>query len=501
MADLLLPGRRGVQPPAGVGVDWNNPLTKDLGGLFDTRAGVELVYNNRASNYTTLLKAARAGVAADFSGTANQQYAHCPGYATTGAMTIFALMEVDALTNYSAVIAKQQTTTVNVPFEFRLGSAATGSDFNFVRASASSGANSKQTTGSRLSAAPGVPRAIAITVADGLLGTIPIAYVDKVKTSFNANSTAGSCTDSAQPVWIGRRYDGATQLDGPMYFVALWNRELSENEVGSLTDNPWQLFRPAQRRIWVPVAGGGNNQTIAFTLDDVTAAFSQALSHDQSLSGTLDGVTVSISQTAQHDQALSATLDDVTVAISQTLGNATNQTLAIVLDDVTAAVSQTLSHSQALAATLDGVTVAVSQALSHDQTLAITLDDVVVSIAQQGALPAVGGMGFTLVDMPSTMWWKRKPKAITEEVAKKKIKRVVRAIEQAAQVAQPIAQQREVYQAIAPLLADMPGFDWKQVFRLIVAQDTARRQMETTIARAKFIEQDEEEVLMLLLSH
>lgn len=279
--------------------------------------------------------------------------------------------------------------------------------------------------------------------------------------------------------------------------------------------------------------GGGATQTVAFTLEDIAAAVSQNLSHTQSLTGTLDDVTVSISQTAQHSQALSATLDDVTVAISQTVGNATNQTLAITLDGVTVTAAQTLSHSQALAAALDGVTVAASHTLSHsqalaatlegitvainqsaapsqkDQSLAVTLDDIEFDAVQIGALPAVGGMGFVFTDTPSALWWKRKPKALSDEVAEQKVNRVVRVIKEIAgkQQAEQTAKQaqREVAQAIAPMLADMPGFDWTPLYRTIVAEfqrqreQAARIEAVAQIARIRAIEQDDEDVMILLM--
>lgn len=42
---------------------------------------------------------------------------------------------------------------------------------------------------------------------------------------------------------------------------------------------------------------GGNSQYLAFTLDDITVAITQALEHTQALAATLDGITVSIAQT------------------------------------------------------------------------------------------------------------------------------------------------------------------------------------------------------------
>lgn len=251
-------------------------------------------------------------------------------------------------------------------------------------------------------------------------------------------------------------YVGSHQL------VAIWDRALSVSEIATLSANPWQLFRPIQRRIWVPVAGGGGiSQTVAFTLEDVSAAVSQNLSHAQSLTGMLDDVAVSISQTAQHSQALDATLDGVTFA-----------------------ASQTLSHSQALAATLDGVTVEINQSAapsSKDQSLAVVLDGIQVAIAQEG--PA------NLIDTHDGFWAKewariraREKRKYQEEIQE----RVEEIQDEIAEVEQQIA---EVKQAPKPKKAT-PARDFYAEQARIVEHLIARRN--------QLIDEEDEELLLLL---
>ena len=182
---------------------------------------------------------------------------------------------------------------------------------------------------------------------------------------------------------------GQSTCDQHNIFSARWNRALSDAEIASISANPWQLFKPVQRRVWFDggAAAGGASQTIAFTLEDLTASVSQTLSHSQSAAFTLDGISSTVNQAATHSQSLSATLDDVTVSISQELAGAKSQSIAFTLDGITASVSQTASHAQSLAVTLDDVTVSISQSAapsSKDQSLAITLDDIFVDIKQAG---------------------------------------------------------------------------------------------------------------------
>ena len=295
-------------------------------------------------------------------------------------------------------------------------------------------------------------------------------------------------------------------FNGDMAFLGIWKRYLPFAERDEIRARPWQLYRPIQRRIWVPVAGGGGtSQTVAFTLEDVSASVSQNLSHEQSLTGTLDDVTVSISQTAQHDQALSATLDDIAFAASQTVGNATNQALAITLDGVTVAASQTLSHSQSLDAALDGVTFAASQTLSHSQALAATLDGISVAINQSaapsskeqslavvldGIQVAIAQEGpANLIDTHDGFWakeWKRIRAREKRKYQAEVQERVEEIQDEIAEVEQQIA---EVKQIAKPKKAT-PARDFYAEQARIVEHLIARRN--------QLIDEEDEELLLLL---
>lgn len=341
-------------------------------------------------------------------------------------------------------------------------------------------------------------------------------------------------------------------FDGDIAFIGIWKRFVPIVERGSIRANPWQLYQPTKRNAVFGVGGGATNYTLtasagSYTLTGIDAtltytpaAVNYSLTADvgaYALSGVDATLTYTVAGTAYtlSADAGAYSLTGVDATLSYVPGSGAYTLTADTGSYTLNGSDAGLTFSRRMAAdvgsyTLTGVAAGlqlgrrltadtgvyalagVDAVLTYTSTapIAYTLACEAGSYSLSGvdARFLVNGVGeasahgFVLVDMPSSMWWKRKPKAITEEVAKKKIKRVVRAIEQAtrAQVAQPAAQQqREVYQAIAPLLEEMPGFDWKQVFRLIVAQDTARRQMEATIARAKQIEQDDEDVLLLML--
>lgn len=75
------------QRPVGVGANqkWIN---RGLVALFDVRQAPELISGDFATNKTNLVVSTSGGIAGDFSGVANQQYAHRPAYAITGDISV-----------------------------------------------------------------------------------------------------------------------------------------------------------------------------------------------------------------------------------------------------------------------------------------------------------------------------------------------------------------------------------------------------------------------------
>lgn len=231
------------QPQFYRNVNWGNQISSGLTALFNTTAALELVYNNPASNVTTTNTPGVGLLGADFSGTANQQYSHRPGYAITGALTIFVLMGLRARTNYGAIISKQATTTTNAPFELRLGSSgATTGEVQLLRANAST--YNTITAGSVGQTLIGLNTLTALLVRVDTPSAAAQADVFINGVQYSSAMNLASVTDNGSAVWIGRRYDGVTQLDGRIFYVSLWNRLLSLDEQKSLTNNPWQLFLP-----------------------------------------------------------------------------------------------------------------------------------------------------------------------------------------------------------------------------------------------------------------
>jgi len=502
MAALILPSRRVVQPQGPVEIDRGSPLT----------AGIQFAYIPAFSRFSSVNNAGFQGGSAVFgAATTGQGIAYPTPPVFLGSLsqsTILAVGSTRAVTGGGvgqigsggdAIFSERGSSGSDI---YKIGLVAVDTlSAEFVYRN--DAGNLLQQRVQCVGLNDG--RKIAISATKN--GTTHRVGINGVFSSGTIGNASTAFTNATLTRQIGADLaDTAAAWNGYVDVVAGWDRALSVAEINALTDNPWQLFRPIQRRIWVPVAGGGGiSQTVAFTLEDVSASVSQNLSHAQSLTGTLDDVTVSISQTVQHSQALSATLDDIAFAASQTLGNATNQTLAITLDGVTVAAAQTLSHSQSLDAALDGVTVSASQTLSHSQALAATLDGITVAINQSaapsskeqslavvldGIQVAIAQEGpASLIDTHDGFWAKewariraREKRKYQEEIQE----RVEEIQDEIAEVEQQIV---EVKQAPKPKKAT-PARDFYAEQARIVEHLIARRN--------QLIDEEDEELLLLL---
>ena len=147
-----------IQPQVPVGIDWSNPITLGLAGLFDLVNGRDLIDSSPPTTKTTSNSIVNAGRIATFSNSV-QIYSHKPRYAVTGALTIFTPIMVTSLTNYSGIISKS-IDYYTFPFELRLGASATTSEIDFQRGNGT--ASAFKGSGSLISANARVVQKLAV---------------------------------------------------------------------------------------------------------------------------------------------------------------------------------------------------------------------------------------------------------------------------------------------------------------------------------------------------
>lgn len=157
------------------------------------------------------------------------------------------------------------------------------------------------------------------------------------------------------------------QMAGAVYLSLWWNRALSPEEMRSISDNPWQVFAPLRRFLWIPSAGGNVSVTLSGAsltgnLGTLSSAISTLLS-GSSLTGSTGTVVNAISQ-GLSGQALTTSTGTIKSAISYTLtGNSATISTGTLTASTGGAVSVNLSGSN-LTISSGTVKSAISTALS-----------------------------------------------------------------------------------------------------------------------------------------
>lgn len=149
--------------------------------------------------------------------------------------------------------------------------------------------------------------------------------------------------------------------DQRTYLAAFWTRALSDDELYTLSANPWQLFQP--RRIWVPVeaaAGGTFSSTGALAAQDATVAGSAAHLTLHAATGALSAQAATVSGAAVSPHLSTGALEAQAATVAGTAARLVLHGSTGALEAQAAEVSG--SASKAAGGTFDGVGVLTAQA-------------------------------------------------------------------------------------------------------------------------------------------
>lgn len=228
-------------------IDYADPLTKGLSAFFCNGSGglVDLVSMVRPSFDESARKAGLLGLSSDYlaeqTGFASRQ-----NYFLAGAMTIVVILDVDALTSFSHVIAKQASSTTN-GWELRLGQASTESGISTLRANTTF--SSFEGGDGPLITAGTKDNFVAVCFPSGLVEDAPdFANVNGLEMTNwidSGGSATGAQGTSDADLFLGERLDKATKLDGAITMVALFERALSFSETELLRKDPWRMIKPS----------------------------------------------------------------------------------------------------------------------------------------------------------------------------------------------------------------------------------------------------------------
>lgn len=277
-------GVRYQQPQAGAQFDRGNPITRDAYAWLPS-SPLTLLFGKRTlaavgeSGYVaaTGSPVGDKGVARKWSRTANAgvDFGTVQAIAQNAGVTVL------------VVAAPTSSAAMKVPFSQRIGSGNyTQTDFVFNATTIDSlGATAGQLALTTYHAGSG--GVLAAGQVDGkthcwVAGNGPsngYIFRDGVKQTLLTSTRMSTFTAGTQKLRVGNMADDATTsypCDDPVYLVVVWDRLLTEGEAKAVSDNPWQLFKPASQDIALLKAPAATGAALAVAANTAPAFGSMA---------------------------------------------------------------------------------------------------------------------------------------------------------------------------------------------------------------------------------
>lgn len=318
MSLLLLPSPRAVQPQGPVEVDWSNPLTRDL----------EFAEIPSFSPFTSITNGVFQGGSVIFSGGSNSsglRFGTPKRYlGSLQQSTVITIGSTTATISVGKALFSERGTSGNDIYKIELNPDQTLTAAFVYR-------NDDGSLLQQRVQCVGHNDGRTITVSATKDGTTHRIGINGLYSSGTFGSGSSAFTDATLVRQLGAdAADGPSAWTGPIDFTAGWARALPDEEIKSIRENPYQLFRPLQRRIWVAITGG------ATLIDFLSTTFSVS---GQSTSGlqlvNLDSKEFSVQglsfvndqdisfnspsfgvQGGAHQNAQTASLDSTSVSVN-----------------------------------------------------------------------------------------------------------------------------------------------------------------------------------------
>jgi len=396
---LLRPSVWTQQPQQACEIDWSNPITRGMfTAILPTGSGaIELVRKSLSSKSgSPTYSVGVAGNSGSGGASAYTQFADQDSYDAVGPITLLALINGSSATLAGSYLSKGAFDAANVPYAF--GRSNTSSLY-LTRGGA--GDFQRFITGNTIYV-PDRLCAVGVT-QNGVLGSGATAtyYLDGVTPGAAAGGGMSNTVATANALPI-RALGTAEQS----YLALGWNRVLSNAEIKSLSDNPWQIFKPIPRRIFAPVSASGG-ATITTNLGTATASgLTATLTQASTLiatqgTATASGLSATLAQafTLQANRGTAtASGAQATIAqaatISANLGTATASGFAA---DVQSAGNVTISANIGIATASgrqanigDSVTVSASRGTATAAGYTAALEIAFTLAANRGTAQATG---------------------------------------------------------------------------------------------------------------
>ena len=237
--ELFLDRQRTQRPTGPMVVDWSNPITRGLVSVHIAGHSGGWAVNGAS------LIASPVGLSEKYV-SASSNYLSAP-LAVTYPLTMFALHRQTSLGVNRALISVGNSSTGRHVLYFGTANQLLVFSGSSPGQWGSSSASVFYSDTSSYHMAMGVVRSSSNRQG----------YYDGVS-PFGANTgvdtVAASNTVALGASWLSGGPSAGLYWPGEIALAGVFNRDLSDQEIKSLSDNPWQLFAP--RRIWVPQGAG-----------------------------------------------------------------------------------------------------------------------------------------------------------------------------------------------------------------------------------------------------
>lgn len=284
MSKILVPSRRiwTRQPQQPVEIDWSNPITRglaiavepDLIDLARRRRGATVVGSGKKVSTSY-------GVAQSLSSTVINYGTDNP---LSGREFTFQLLEIPtSLTQAAGIVDKRETAAANNSFSIGYNYTA-GSEFSvdFGNSTGAGGTSGVAYSFSRSQfSTDGNHLVITANLAASSLEKIKL-WRNNASISLERAPTADNLVSEiyagTSPLEIGRVNNGTLYYAGKLVFFRAWSRQLISDEIRSLFEAPYQIFKPRRRVAYFDIVAGG--LTSVYSDNAVAYAIREMLSSD-----------------------------------------------------------------------------------------------------------------------------------------------------------------------------------------------------------------------------
>ena len=247
----MLPYRRKrLQQPQGMSsIDWSNPITQGLAiaVMPNANGARELTLSTPSAKVGSPSNSVGSrGVASIGSGGANYfTFTDYDKYDLVGPITVIAVVDGISGGVSGGYLSKGPIDTANTPFFF-------GRSGSIVSLSRGGASDYQRFNTTNTVTAPDAPCVFGVT-QNGVLGSGATCnyYLNGVTPGSSAGGGMANTVAAANALPV--RFAGTKEK---VYLALAFNRVLSGAEIKSLSDNPWQIFAPLRRHLYVPATSG-----------------------------------------------------------------------------------------------------------------------------------------------------------------------------------------------------------------------------------------------------